>query len=244
MDNDSVLPELILKPNKALEDIEMNKSILVEIIDKLNPNKAHGFDNISIAMLKICAVEISTPLKIIFDRCLYEGTFPACWKKANVQPIHKKGSRQYKTQYRPISLLPICSKIYEKILFDKIYVFLNDNNILSPNQSSFRPGDSTIDQLLAITTEIYDAFENYEETRAVFLDISKTFDKVWHERLIFKLKTNGINGKLLNLLQNFLINRQQRVLLNGCASKWECLFSGVPQGSVLGPLLFLFISMT
>ena len=239
LENDSVLPELFPKTNASLESIDISMSTIAKIIDTLNPNKAHGVDNISIAMLKICAVEISIPLKLIFERCLDEGTFPASWKKANVQPIHKKGSRQYKTQYRPISLLPICSKIFEKILFDSMYAFLNENNLLSPNQSGFRPGDSTINQLLAITTEIYTAFENYEETRAVFLDISKAFDKVWHEGLVFKLKSNGINGKLLNLIQNFLVNRQQRVLLNGCTSKWEYLLSGVPQGSVLGPLLFL-----
>ena len=239
MENDSVLPELVLRTNDILENIEISKSTIVKIIDKLNPNKAHGLDNISIAMLKLCSEEISLPLKIIFERCLHEGTFPSSWKKANVQPIHKKGSRQYKTQYRPISLLPICSKIFEKILFDKIYAFLNDKNLISPNQSGFRPGDSTINQLLAITTEIYEAFESYDETRAVFLDISKAFDKVWHEGLIFKLKSNGIRGKLLNLITNFLTNRQQRVLLNGCASEWKYLLSGVPQGSVLGPLLFL-----
>ena len=112
-----------------------------------------------------------------------EGSFPAMWKEANVQPVHKKESRQLKTQYRPISLLPICSKIFEKIIFDQMYEFLNSNNLISQNQSGFRPGDSTINQLLSTITDIYDAFEHYEETRVVFLDISKAFDKVWHEDL-------------------------------------------------------------
>ena len=120
-----------------------------------------------------------------------------------------------------------------------MYSYLVRNHLISENQSGFRPGDSTINQLLSITTTIYESFENYEETRAVFLDISKAFDKVWHEGLLFKLQRNGIDGNLYELLKSFLSGRKQRVILNGCESKWESLFAGVPQGSVLGPLLFL-----
>ena len=136
-------------------------------------------------------------------------------------------------------MLPICGKILEKIVFDQVYAFLNVNNLLSKNQSGFRPGDSTIYQLLSITSSIYEAFEEYDETRAVFLDISKAFDKVWHEGLIFKLKCYGISGSLLNFFENYLLNRHQRVVLNGKESNWMSSKAGVPQGSVLGPLLFL-----
>ena len=160
-------------------------------------------------------------------------------KKSECSTSPQKNSRQLKENYRPISLLPILSKIFEKILFDSTYKFLNQNFLISENQSGFRPNDSTINQLLSITDEIYKNFEEYSETRALFLDISKAFDKVWHEGLIFKLKCNGIDGKLLKFYENFLKNRQQRVVLNGQTSEWERLYSGVPQGSVLGPLFFL-----
>ena len=106
-------------------------------------------------------------------------------------------------------------------------------------QSGFRPGDSTIYQLISITSTVYESFEKYDETRAVFLDISKAFDKVWHEGIIHKLKCNGISGNLLQFFENYLLNRYQMVVLNGTESNWKKIHAGVPQGSVLGPSLFL-----
>ena len=147
-------------------------------------------------------------------------------------PIFKNGDKQLIKNYRPISLLPICGKMFEKIIFNNLYNYLNANNLITKNQPGFRPGDSTSKQLLYLVNEIHKAFEDSKslEIRAVFLDISKAFGRVWHDGLIFKLKQNGISGNLIKLFENYLHNRKQRVVLNGFYSDYSEIESGVPQG--------------
>ena len=192
-------------------------------------------------IISIFLSSIVRPLSIIFKNCLHSRSFPNNWKKSNVVPIHKKGDKQLLQNYRPVSLLPICGKIFERIIFNPIFEYLEKNSLLCPNQSGFRPFDSCENQLLSIVHDIYANFDQHPtlEMRANFLDILKAFDKVWHEGLLFKLEHMRISGNLLSLLKSFLSDRLQQVVLNGQCSSWSSVLAGVLQVSILGPLIFL-----
>ena len=220
--------------DKRLSSFDFSEDDIMKVIQKLDSNKAHGQGNFSIHMIKICGKSIYIPLRKIFEECLRTGTFPLEWKTDNVVPIFKKGDKQIYKNYWPASLLAIFGKILEEM-----FPFFIENKLIIANQSGFKPGDSCINQLIAITHKIYQSFDVGYEVRGVFLDISKAFDKVWHEDLIFKLKQNGISVKLFNLIKDFLKNRKQRVVLNGPFSSRADVDAGVPQGSILGPLIFL-----
>ena len=129
------------------------------------------------------------PLSIIFHNSLKSSIYPSTWTKANIKPVHKKDDKQCVNNYRPVSLLPVFGKIFEKLIFNEIYSFLDSEKLLNTNQSGFRPFDSCVNQLLTITHEIFYAFDCNPslEVRSIFLHLSKVFDKVWHEGLLYKL---------------------------------------------------------
>ena len=241
LDTNSELPPEFFKTDNRLNSIAFNAENIVKFIRTLNENKAHGWDGVSVRRLKLCDDSLAKPLLDIFVLSLNSGKFPNLWKRGNIVPVHKKGSKSCIINYRPVSLLPIFSKIFEKCIYDTLYNYFEENALFSSCQSGFRKGDSCISQLLSITHDIYKNFDANPtlDTRGVFLDISKAFDRVWHKGLIFKLKSYGIVGSLLCLLDDFLSERFQRVVLSGKASAWKKILAGVPQGSILGPLLFL-----
>jgi hypothetical protein len=222
-----------------LEFIEITEKDVEDVLKGINTNKAYGPDNISPRLIKEAGPSIVGILTRLFNKSLQLAKFPSLWKKANVLPIYKKAEDFITTNYRPVSLLSILAKIFEKIVFKYLFNFFRDNFLISIWQSGFVPGSSTITQF----TEIYDQFckavNNGKEIRVVFLDISKAFDRVWHKGLLYKLKKCGITGRLLDWLKDYLTDRQQRVIINGEFSNWGNIDAGVPQGSVLGPLLFL-----
>ena len=183
INNSSVLPSVTFKrAENKFSSINFSLDDLAKIIQKLNPDKAPGYDMISIRMLKICGSSIYKPLQLIFRSCTENGKFTSEWKKVNVVPIHRKVNKQTLENCRPVSLLPICSKVFERLIYNSFF------KQLTANQSGFKPGDSCINQLLSITHEIYKSFDDGYEVRRVFLDIPKAFDKVWHNGHIYKNK--------------------------------------------------------
>ena len=180
LSNTSTLPPLTIRTDKRLSSLKINEDDILSIIKSLNSNKSHGWDKLSIKMVKMCDKTLVYPLKLIFRASIQEGVFPDCWKKANVVPIHKKESNNLLKNYRPISLLPISGKIYEKIIFKELFNNFYQNQLLTKCKSGFLPGNSCISQLLSIVHEKNSSFDcdSIIDVCGVFLDISKAFDKV------------------------------------------------------------------
>ena len=235
--NDDSLTDVLGR--KILDTFVVNPCEVLNVIKKLNVDKAVGPDGINNRVLKICGDQLAEPLTYIFNKCISSGYFPDEWKLANVTPIFKKGNHQLMSNYRPVSLLSLVSKVFERILYNKLYDYCYEHNILTPKNSGFKKKDSTINQLIHLTHLVYKGLDDEKKIALVFIDITKAIDKIWHKGLVYKLYKIGIRGKFLKLIRSYLSGRNQRVVLNGSMSEFLEILSGVPQGSILGPLLFL-----
>lgn len=216
---------------------------ILEIINRMDSKKAGGIDGFTTKILQLIANEISGPLAHIINISIQKGICPNHFKKAEIIPIYKKGDKADMTNYRPISLISNLAKVFEKVIHSRLSSYLESNNLLSPNQYGFRPGKSTKDAIAELATYIYGNLDKSKPIIAVFIDLAKAFDTVDHELLLTKLCNIGIRGNALMLIKSYLSNRSQVVRINNKYSKEEQIKSGVPQGSILGPLLFtIFIN--
>ena len=224
---------------EILSHITTSEREIRDLFLTLDVGKACGPDGIGNRIIKMSTDGFVRAFSLFSNLSLQRGVFPAQWKAANIIPLFKKDDRQCKSNYRPVSLLNSLSKVLEKVVFIRLYNFLLGIGFVNPVQSGFRPGDSTVNQLLYLVHKTYEALEHGNEVRMIYLDISKAFDRVWHDGLLFKLKSIGIRDPLLAWLKSYLSDRKQRVIIDGQSSEWTSVKAGVHQGSVLGPLLFL-----
>ena len=217
-----------------VDELEVNS-----IIDHLSPKTSYGFDGISTILLKQCKKAIIKPLQIIINQALTTGIFPDKLKIAKVQPIYKNEEQTLIKNYRPISLLPSISKVFEKIIFNQLYSFLQKQNIIYKSQYGFRREHSTEFAALELIDRVNTEMDNNEIPFNIYLDLSKAFDTLDHTILLDKLHYYGVRNTPLDLFKNYLTNRKQYVEIDSVKSKMGEIQTGVPQGSILGPLLFI-----
>ena len=222
-----------------LDNIVFTKLEVESVLKTLVVGKASGPNGLSNRILRELASEVSAPFCALFNQSLRTGSFPTPCKEANVCPVPKKGDLSIVSNYRPISLLNSECKVFERLVFKYLFNHLQHNNLLTSLQSGFIPGDSTVNQLTYLYNTFCQALDSGKEVRAVFCDISKAFDRVWHTGLLHKLQAAGVTGDALAWFKNYLSDRKQRVVLPSTVSNLTLLRAGVPQGSILGPLLFL-----
>ena len=231
--------QYLTSPTKETLKFEcITKDYTIKAIDNLENKNSSGHDGISYTLLKTIKNDISQSLTIIINQMLTTGIFPFAFKLSKVIPLFKKGDSSLLFNYRPISLLPTISKVFERVIHDQMYKYFNQFNLLAEQQYGFRKQHSTEYAAIKLIDHVSKEMEAGKTPTSVYIDLSKAFDTLTFEVLLYKLKYYGVTDTAFDLLKSYLTNRKQYVVFDSCQSEHVEIYTGVPQGSILGPLLF------